>query len=464
MLGECTARASAGQPLGGPAERRSAAAALSARGARRAVAPRRGRGRPPRPGCRRSAPSAGAAARSSRSPASVQPRSSWRFAIARWTCGSPGRDRRAAAGRPRAPRRGGPRRDGRSTAVSIRSRARRRRRPPSSSSRGLGEQGLGIGRRALDRRRRRRRQVDRGPVAALGISRRRAIAAVACRPSSGCVPSSAMRPHGRCGPSAVGAGSRRAPSTRPSAVGDGSDSAPGVGLDVTRIAGGRIGRGSRGGASSERRAAWARPSESPRVASPRAAAPRSRLALARRQQVGDVRGGGREAFARASRRRRLELGGPTGGLGGLGGAARDVQHEREALEVRGGAGAHAALRRERWRGRAAPPRRRGRAGARDRTPRRPRASGRAGAGPCPGSRAGSARSGTSRAASPYASRASSSSPASAARCPRRRAALYCSKRVSLTRASLPRQRGRAATARGTGATSAWCTAAPCGRA
>ena len=70
--------------------------------------------------------------------------------------------------------------------------------------------------------------------------------------------------------------------------------------------------------------------------------------------------------------------------------------------------------------------------AHGRTPRRPRASDRAGAGRCPGSRCGSARSG--RAAPPRVRlERVVELPASAATCPRRSAALYRSKRRSLTR-------------------------------
>jgi hypothetical protein len=77
---------------------------------------------------------------------------------------------------------------------------------------------------------------------------------------------------------------------------------------------------------------------------------------------------------------------------------------------------------------------------------------------------GSARSGTRREASAYASSAACRSPASAARWPRRRAALYWSKREPLTRGSLARQCHRRPPPEVLRGTSASCTAAPCGRA
>ena len=184
MPGECTARpppnCRSGEPPGEACVRRSAARRCSRH--RRGGAPRRGHGRPPRPGCRRSA----TVSRSSSSifsvASAVQPRSSWRLAIARWTCGSPGAVVRswrqtssAASSRPAS----------RWTIAAISIWSRAVATSPSAMSAAASASSVsGSGGGPSERRRRRRRQVHRGGQLVPPSGVRPDRPARSCRPTS----------------------------------------------------------------------------------------------------------------------------------------------------------------------------------------------------------------------------------------------------------------------------------------
>ena len=426
MLGECTARV---PPNGRAGSARRAARQRAAAGAHRVVAQplrRRGRGRRPRPACRRSARSAGAAARSSRWPASVQPRSSWRFAIARCTCGSPGavvsswRQTSSAASRRPAAR-------WTIAASSISSRApamspaAMSAAASASSASGSGGgpsmgAGGGDGRSTCGHACRRRRRAPATELAGLMSTH------------AGCVPSSAMRAaratstrrsprrRGRRGRSSIGEAA--AASRRATGSADGPEArtrARGVAAARTRLGGSPVGidHGQRSlGRRREGRRRQFGAARGPRGVSASASRAARRLEVGRRdglprrpRPIGPRRPG-RMPGARSRRPRRI------------GGHARRARGAR----ARSAASSSGAMR-SAWSNASAA------SGQRSRRCRT-----------VPWLAIGRARSGTSRAAVRYASRAPSRSPASAAMCPRRSAALYCSNRESVTRGSLARRR------------------------
>ena len=285
----------------------------------------------------------------------VQPRSSWRLAMARWTCGSPGAAR-AAAGRPRAPRRGGRPSRWTMTAVSIWSRALCTS-PASSGSAASASSVSGSGRRALDGCGGGDGRSIAGHSAALALAHG---AAVHVDPLGLRAELGDARARGPATPAWRGLvrrgrrpGRRSAPSS--------ASSAPrpdGFGIELGSL---RLSPAERGAGA---------------VPGPPAAWRRSRAG--RRAPRVPRMGSSRRGAAR--------------GLGGLGLAARDVQDEREPLEVRGGAGAQAALVTSACAGAQGRLVVGGHAQRAIERRRRPRPSGRAGAGPCPGSRsAGRAR-------------------------------------------------------------------------
>ena len=373
------------------------------------------------PACRRSARSGGAGARSSRSPAPVQPRSSWRFAIARWTCGSPG------------------------AVVSS------CRQTSSAAS---------------------RRPAARWTVAAEQHPVPRAVAVSPAAMSSAASASSASGSGG--GPS-IGAGGGDGRSTGGHAAlasGPARDRACVAHVDPARLRpelGDPRGKGARRGSATS----WtARARDRSRLRRRAASATGSAAGSSARLGSGSIAG---RLLARSARRSRrterrlrrvpprrarrsasasradggLELRGTPGGLRRLGRAPGDVQDERQALEVVAAPDRRPRSSRARARARSVASSSGRNPEGVGRTPPRPPPSDRGGGGPCPGSRsAGRARARAARRAR-YASSAASRSPASAARCPRRSAALYCSKSESVTRGSLPRQETRAAPARGT---------------